>query len=129
MSVKWTPGVNFINVLLAAFVCADPKSIKRLKLDCLICAFGICLKNVDEIDSWAQFHQHSTYSFYGRRSQKHKKILTTWLTLTSLGTTWVKSACKYVGEIDPWTMPLRKKVEWKRKKDKLLFYCDLEAIL
>jgi len=25
--------------------------------------------------SWAQFHQHSMYSFYARRSQKHKKTL------------------------------------------------------
>jgi len=49
----------------------------------------------------AQFHQRSTYSFYARRSQKRKKILTTWLTLTLLGTTRVKSSSKYVGEIDP----------------------------
>jgi len=52
---------------------------------------------------WAQFHQRSTYSFYTRRSQKRKKILTTLLTLTLLGTTLVKSASKYVGEINPWT--------------------------
>jgi len=49
----------------------------------------------------AQFHQRSKYSFYARRSQKHKKILTTWLTLTLLGTTSVKSVGKYVGEINP----------------------------
>jgi len=29
--------------------------------------------NVDEIDTWAQFNQRSTYSFYTRRSQKRKK--------------------------------------------------------
>jgi len=31
------------------------------------------------IDSWAQFHQRSRYSFYARRSQKCKKTLMTWL--------------------------------------------------
>jgi hypothetical protein len=29
--------------------------------------------NVGEIDSWCQFHQHSTSSFWARRSRKHKK--------------------------------------------------------
>jgi len=29
MMVKLTPGVNFINILLAAFKCAHPKSAKR----------------------------------------------------------------------------------------------------
>jgi len=48
----------------------------------------------------AKFHQRSTYSFYARRSQKRKKILTTWLTCTLLGTPRVKYACKYVGETD-----------------------------
>jgi len=37
---------------------------------------------------WAtrcQFHQRSTYSFYAHRSQKRKKILTTWLSSYALG--------------------------------------------
>ncbi len=65
---------------------------------------GIKEESADESDSWmtrSQFQQRSTHSFYVRRSQKCKKILTTWLTLTLLGTTSVKSARKYVGEIDP----------------------------
>ena len=33
--------------------------------------------NVDEIDTWAQFHQRSTYSFYAQRSLKSKNILMT----------------------------------------------------
>jgi len=52
--MKLTPGVNFINILQAAFACADPESAKKeLQLDRLFCSFGICahlLKNVDEID-------------------------------------------------------------------------------
>jgi hypothetical protein len=32
-------------------------------------------KHVDEIDTWAQFHQCSMYSFYARSSPKRKKIL------------------------------------------------------
>jgi len=66
----------------------------------LICSDRI--KSYGKTATRAQFHQRSTYSFYACRSQKRKKILTTWLTLTLLGTTCVKSARKYVGEIDPW---------------------------
>jgi len=33
---KLTPGINFINILKAAFACKDPKSAKRhLRLDCI----------------------------------------------------------------------------------------------
>jgi len=40
------------------------------------------IEDVYEVDDrsgnpWAQFHQHSTYSFYARRSQKRKKTLMT----------------------------------------------------
>jgi len=35
------------------------------------------LKTFGEFDTRAQFHQRSMYSFYARRSQKHKKILLT----------------------------------------------------
>ncbi len=35
--------------------------------------------------SVGQFHQRSMYSFYARRSQKRKKILTTWLRSYALG--------------------------------------------
>ncbi len=41
------------------------------------------------------------HRFYSCRSQKRKKILTTWLTLLLLGTTSVKSARKYVAERTP----------------------------
>ncbi len=37
------PGVNFINILQAAFTRADPESAKKeLQLDCLCCSFEIC---------------------------------------------------------------------------------------
>jgi len=45
--------------------------------------------------SWAQFHQHSTYSFYTCRSQKRKKILTTWLS-SSKKVLFVFLHCGYV---------------------------------
>ncbi len=41
--------------------------------------------------TWAQFHQRATYSFCARRSQKHKKILTTWLNSYASGTYECKS--------------------------------------
>ncbi len=64
MLVKSTLGLNFINVLSAALMLLDPKSIKRhWWLNCIfdtvrICTCKSCLKNVDEIDTCLQFHQH-----------------------------------------------------------------------
>ncbi len=51
---SWATGVNFINVLLAAFALADPRSVKRLTTWLSFCAFSICSrkswsKNIDEI--------------------------------------------------------------------------------
>jgi len=40
-----------------------------------------------------QFHQRSTYSFYARSSQKHKKILSTWLSSYALGS-YGRKSCK-----------------------------------
>ncbi len=71
------PGVNFINVLLAPFMRADPKSAKTIKLSIFsaLLRYGhkSCLWKVDKIDTWAQFHQLPTYSFYTCRSRKCKK--------------------------------------------------------
>ncbi len=78
-TVSQPTGVNFINVLCTAFGLVDPKSVKNTaKSSVSFYAFGIyecksCTWNVDEIDTWAQFNQRSTYSFYTRRSQKRKK--------------------------------------------------------
>jgi len=58
--------VNFINALCAAFTRADPESIKfQLSRQCYFTLLGFAgveaaEKNVDEIDTWAQFHQHIT---------------------------------------------------------------------
>ncbi len=73
------PGVNFINVLLAAFAPVDPKSVKRYwQLDwifTILRATGVkaARKNVDEIDGRHQFHQCSTSSSCTCRFQKLKK--------------------------------------------------------
>jgi len=48
-------------------------------------------QNVDEIDPWAQFHKHSTYSFYACRFQKRKKDSQV---VNLLGSLSVKSARK-----------------------------------
>jgi len=48
---------------------------------------------------WAQFHQRSTYSFYARGAQKHKKDSPVISLFTLWGSTSVKADRKYVGEI------------------------------
>jgi hypothetical protein len=74
MLMKLSPGVNF---LCAAFMRPVPKSTKETDdLTVFFCTFGIsvcksCMENVGKINSLAQFHQPSMYSFYAR------KILTT----------------------------------------------------
>jgi len=42
--MKLTTGVNFVNILRAAFVQADPKSAEKTDdlIDCISCGFGIC---------------------------------------------------------------------------------------
>jgi len=44
---------------------------------------------------WCQFHQRSTSSFCASRSQKRKKILTTWLNYYAFGSNGRKS-CTYI---------------------------------
>jgi len=75
------PGVNFINVLQAAFAPVDPKSIKRYwQLDWILTLLGatsikaVC-KYVDEIEPRCQFHQHFTYRFIVRGAQNRKKTV------------------------------------------------------
>jgi len=48
--MKLTPGVNFINILQAAFTRADPESAKKeLQLDCLCCSFEICARKAVKV--------------------------------------------------------------------------------
>jgi hypothetical protein len=63
MKISRTPWLNFINI-----------RSQKLSSYTLWGATGVkaACKYVDEIDTWAQFHQRSTYSFYAHRSQKHK---------------------------------------------------------
>jgi len=111
--MKWKNGkplgVNFTNVLHAQI----PKVQKRLiawlyffalmgsvcvKADCkmLVKSLQYEMKKMGKsLDRekvvtilWkgkGRFHQHSTYSFYARRSQKRKKILTSWLSSYAFG--------------------------------------------
>ncbi len=70
--VKLTPGLNFINVLRAALTLADLECPQK---DSQFGSVGTykgksCTYNVGEIDTRAQFHQCSLYSFYACRSQK-----------------------------------------------------------
>jgi len=64
------PGVNFINILQAAFAPVDPKSVKRYwQLDWIIMLLGATGvkavgKYVDEIDYRCQFHHHFMSSFF-----------------------------------------------------------------
>ncbi len=46
--MKLSPGVNFINVLRAAFACTDPKRAKKTdKLDCFFALLGfVCVKKL-----------------------------------------------------------------------------------
>jgi len=77
MLMKLAPGVNFTNILRAAFMCADPKSLN--KTDSLTVSFVLLgslrvkaeLINVGEIDPRCQFHKRSKSSFCLHRSQKH----------------------------------------------------------
>ncbi len=41
-------------------------------------------------------------AFAQHKSQKRKKTLTTWLSFSLMGSSCIKYASKYVGEIDPW---------------------------
>jgi len=66
--------------------CISPqncKYVKNIHLILFIFArsenylFDYCKVKIVSRNTMAQLHQHSMYSFYARRSQKHKKILMT----------------------------------------------------
>jgi len=52
-------------------------------------------------ETMAQFHQHSTYSFYARRSQKHKKIDNLTVFLTLLGSVSIKAVRRTLMKLSP----------------------------
>jgi len=59
-------------------------------------------KHVDEIDTWAQFHKHSTYSFYAlRRRMRKKRQSSQQCHLALLGPTSVKAASKTLMKFTP----------------------------
>jgi len=54
------------------------------------------------VHSWAQFHQHSTSSFYARRSRVRKKRQSSWqCRLALLGPTSIKAARKTLVKLTP----------------------------
>ena len=72
MPVRFTQGPNFINILHTRFSFrkfVQSQNVTRKKTF----VRKMRVFNVDEIDTWAQFHQCPTYSFYAHRSGKHKK--------------------------------------------------------
>jgi len=60
--------------------------------------------------SWGQFYQGFTRSFYKHRSQKYKKEWQVDCIFVILWSMHVKSACKYVGEIDTWLSKEQRKL-------------------
>ncbi len=99
--MKLTPAVNFINVFFLLFL------YKRLFSSCVLALeakfhMKNARLNIDEIDTWGQFHQCSTYSFYAHRSQKRKKILMTWLSSYAFGiSTSAKAVRKTLMKLTP----------------------------
>ncbi len=78
-----------------------------------------------EMDPRCQFHQYSLSSFCVNRSQKmSKKADNSQVFFGLLG-----SAHRMLMKLSPGRCLCAKKAEGKRRKDKLLFYCDLESIL
>ena len=52
-------------------------------------------------ETWGQFHQHFTSSFYAQRFQKRKKDSQLKQLFALLGSAGIKAAHKHVDEIDP----------------------------
>ena len=54
-----------------------------------------------KIVNWGQFYQHSTCSFYARRSQKRKKDCQVKQFFVLLGSSSVKAACRMLVKLTP----------------------------
>jgi len=83
---------NFINVICTAFTLADPESVKiQLSHLYLFTLLGspsekAARRNVDEIETRAQLHQRSTFSFYTRRFKCAKKTVKSAVSFCTFGT-------------------------------------------
>jgi len=55
-----------------------------------------------DLETWDQFHQHFTHSFYACRSQKHKKTVKSAVFFCAFEIYTHKSFKWNIGEIDPW---------------------------
>jgi hypothetical protein len=94
-------GVNFINVQ-TSFWQLFSSYMYVVKAAKTMFVRKICMFNIDEIDTWAQFHQRSTYSFYACRSRMRKKRQSSQQChLAVLGPTSVKAARKMLVKLTP----------------------------
>jgi len=76
--VKFSPVVNIINILQAAFAHADPKCAKTVKSSVSLCTFGTYVRkslesNVDEI--FTRYRRLSSKDLSEVRSAQGKSIL------------------------------------------------------
>ncbi len=60
------------------------------------------IKQINPAVPWAQFHQHSTYNFYARKSQKHKKTLMTQLYFLHFWDLWAQKLYVERWWVDTW---------------------------
>ncbi len=84
-------GLNFINVLHTDFTLADPKSVKRyqwLKWSTSVKA----LLYVGEIETWGQFHQHSTTQLLRAQILKARKDIQIVILYCAFGI-WACKSC------------------------------------
>ncbi len=104
--MKLTPGVDFTNIFMLSFYPCRSQKCKMADDLTVILAFGIYAcnsfsKNAGKIKAWGQFHQHSMYSFYARKSQKRKKAVKLSIFFTLSGSTSSKAVCKMLAKLIP----------------------------
>jgi len=86
-----------------------------------------CVFNVDEIDTWCQFHQHFTQGFYARRSQKGKKIqLSHQYLFTLLGSARIKAVRRTLMKL---RLERRRKGQHKYSKFSLFVLMEVDKLL
>jgi len=108
--LRQNPGGNFTNILYAAITRTDPKRIKKTySLTVFFALFGsegvkasqkMLVKSAPgtqsmikswRAESWGQFHQCSTYSFYAHSSPKHKNSVKLSVSFYAFGIYTLKS--------------------------------------
>ncbi len=99
--------VNFTNMFISSFyLWRYQKPKNTLKTSVSFFNLGIwksksCSKNVDEIDTWGQFHKRSTSSFFALRSQRLKKADNLTVFFTLLGSERVRATHRTLIKLTP----------------------------